>query len=173
MRGVNKVILVGNLGKDPEMKYFESGVPKASFSLATSESYTSKTGERIDNTEWHNIITWRGFAEVAEKYLKKGDPVYIEGKIKNRSWDDADGNKKYITEIEVSNLVLLPKRNMANTTNATTYAGTPNTSNTPNTVTQAVQTNKSNGNEAVPPKPQFIESSPTETVQDIEDDLPF
>jgi len=72
MRGVNKVILVGRLGKDPEMKYFESGVPKASFSLATSDSYTSKSGERVDSTEWHNLVLWRGLAEVAEKYLKKG-----------------------------------------------------------------------------------------------------
>jgi len=73
MRGVNKVILVGNLGKDPEIKYFENGVPKASFSLATSDSYTSKSGERVDTTEWHNVVLWRGLAEVAEKYLKKGE----------------------------------------------------------------------------------------------------
>jgi len=165
MRGVNKVILVGNLGKDPEIKYFENGIPKASFSMATSDSYTSKAGERIDNTEWHNIVMWRGLAEVAEKYLKKGDPIYVEGKIKNRSWDDADGNKKYITEIEVSNMVMLPRRGADSNNN--------NYASTSSATAPVAQTANSAATEALPPKPQFIESSPTETVQDIEDDLPF
>lgn len=169
MKGVNKVILVGNLGKDPEIKYFENGVPKASFSLATSDSYTSKSGERIDTTEWHNIVMWRGLAEIAEKYLKRGDPVYLEGKIKNRSWDDADGNKKYITEIEVGNMVMLPRRNAEGTAANNSYAKPAHVTTPTQTQTPAV----ASANEEVPPKPQIIESSPTETVKNIEDDLPF
>ena len=90
MAGVNKVILIGNLGKDPEVKYLDSGVAVANFSLATSESYKNKEGERVNQTEWHNIVLWRGLAEVAEKWLKKGSSVYIEGKIKTRKWEDKE-----------------------------------------------------------------------------------
>ncbi|MCB0395092.1 MAG: single-stranded DNA-binding protein [Flavobacteriales bacterium] len=110
MAGINKVILVGNLGKDPEVKYLESGVAIAKFPLATSESFKDKSGNRVDQTEWHNIVLWRGLAEVAEKYLKKGNQVYIEGKIKTRSWDDQDGNKKYMTEIVADNMTMLGAR---------------------------------------------------------------
>lgn len=147
MRGVNKVILVGNLGKDPEVKYFDSGAAKASFPLATSESYTTKAGERVDNTEWHNIVLWRGLAEVAEKYLKKGNSIYLEGKIRNRSWEDQDGNKKYITEIEGSNLVMLGGR----------PEGGNNTGNTSSVQTPAKQN-----------------SASVDTVaEEYQDDLPF
>lgn len=108
---VNKVILIGNLGKDPEIRYLESGVPIANFSLATSESYTDKTsGERRNQTEWHNIVLWRGLAEVAEKYLKKGQKVYIEGKLRTRSWNDKEGNTKYTTEIVAENMTMLTPR---------------------------------------------------------------
>ncbi len=96
---VNKVILVGNVGKDPEIRHLESGVAVANFPLATSENYTAKNGEKVSTTEWHNIVLWRGLAEVAEKYVKKGKQLYIEGKIRTRNYDDKDGNKKYITEI--------------------------------------------------------------------------
>lgn len=96
---VNKVILVGNVGKDPEVRHLDSGVAVANFSLATSESYNAKNGERVTTTEWHNIVLWRGLAEVAEKYVTKGRQLYIEGKIRTRSYDDKDGNKRYITEI--------------------------------------------------------------------------
>ncbi|MCK4662177.1 MAG: single-stranded DNA-binding protein [Bacteroidales bacterium] len=106
---VNKVILIGNVGKDPEVRYLESGVPVAKFPLATSETYKNKSGERISNTEWHNIVLWRGLAEVAEKYIKKGAQLFIEGKIKSRSWDDKEGNKRYITEIIGDNLKMLGK----------------------------------------------------------------
>ena len=104
---VNKVILIGNVGKDPEVRYLESGVPVAKFPLATSETYKNKSGERISNTEWHNIVLWRGLAEVAEKYIKKGAQLFIEGKIKSRSWDDKEGNKRYITEIVADAIQLL------------------------------------------------------------------
>ncbi len=107
MAGVNKVILVGNLGKDPEVRYLDSGVAVANFSLATTESYKNKEGERVNQTEWHNIVLWRGLAEVAEKWLKKGSSVYIEGKIKTRKWEDKDGNSRYNTEILADNMTML------------------------------------------------------------------
>jgi single-strand DNA-binding protein len=107
MAGVNKVILVGNLGKDPEVKYLDSGVAVANFSLATTENYKNKEGERVSQTEWHNIVLWRGLAEVAEKWLKKGSSVYIEGKIKTRKWEDKDGNTRYNTEILADNMTML------------------------------------------------------------------
>ncbi|MBI5539479.1 MAG: single-stranded DNA-binding protein [Bacteroidia bacterium] len=107
---VNKVILVGNVGKDPEVRYLENNVAVARFTLATTESYKKSTGEVVKNTEWHNIVLWRGLAQVAEKYVKKGSQLYIEGKIRSRSYDDKDGNKKYFTEITADNMTLLGKR---------------------------------------------------------------
>lgn len=109
MAGVNKVILVGNLGKDPEVRTIQSGAQVAKFSLATSESYTNKDGQKVDTTEWHNVVLWRGLATIAEKYLKKGNKVYIEGKIRYRQYEDKDGVKKYITEIEGSEMQLLDR----------------------------------------------------------------
>ena len=107
MAGVNKVILIGNLGKDPEVKYLDNGVAVANFSLATTENYKNKEGERVSQTEWHNIVLWRGLAEVAEKYLKKGSNIYIEGKIKNRKWEDKEGKTRYNTEILADNMTML------------------------------------------------------------------
>ncbi len=99
MAGVNKVILIGNLGKDPEVRSLESGAKVANFSLATTEYFKGKDGQRQEATEWHNIVLWNQLAELAEKYLKKGNSIYVEGRIKTRSYDDKDGVKKYITEI--------------------------------------------------------------------------
>jgi len=113
---VNKVILVGNVGKDPEVRYLESGIAVASFPIATSESYRTKDGEKVTTTEWHNIVAWRGLAEVAEKYVKKGSQIFIEGKIRTRSWDDKEGNKRYITEVIVDNMQLLGRRSAESTT---------------------------------------------------------
>lgn len=110
MAGVNKVILVGNLGRDPEIWTFEDGTKKASFSLATTESYKDKMGNRVDQTEWHNIVLWRGLADVAERFLKKGNSIYVEGKIKTRSYQDKDGNTKYVTEIFADNMTMLGGR---------------------------------------------------------------
>ena len=107
MAGVNKVILIGNLGKDPEVRYLDNGVAVANFSLATTENYKNKEGERVSQTEWHNIVLWRGLAEVAEKWLKKGSSVYVEGKIRTRKWEDKDGNTRYSTEILVDNMTML------------------------------------------------------------------
>jgi single-strand DNA-binding protein len=110
MAGVNKVILVGNLGKDPEIRHLEGGTAVAKFTLATSESYKDKSGQRIDQTEWHNIVVWRGLAEVAEKYLKKGMTIYVEGKLRTRSWDDKEGKKNYTTEIVADTFTILSKK---------------------------------------------------------------
>ena len=107
---INKVILVGNVGKDPVIRYFDKGVAKATFPLATSETYTNQQGETITSTEWHNIVLWRALAEVAEKTIKKGAQVYIVGKIKTRSYVDKDGVNKYITEILADTLLLLEKK---------------------------------------------------------------
>ena len=107
---VNKVILVGNVGKDPETRYLEGGTAVCSFPLATSETYRNRDGEKITNTEWHNIVLWRGLAEVAEKYVKKGSQLFIEGRIRTRSWDDRDGNKRYTTEIVGDNMQMLGRR---------------------------------------------------------------
>jgi single-strand DNA-binding protein len=109
-RGVNKVILVGNLGKDPEVISFDGGVKKASFSLATTEVYRTRDGQDMEQTEWHNVVLWRGLAEVAEKYLRKGSQIYVEGRIKSRSYEK-DGQKRYITEIECDNLTMLGNKN--------------------------------------------------------------
>ena len=107
MAGVNKVILVGNLGKDPQVNYLDNGIAVANFSLATTESYKNKEGEKVSQTEWHNIVLWRGLAEVAEKYLKKGSSVYIEGKIKTRKWEDKEGVTRYSTEVLADNMTML------------------------------------------------------------------
>jgi len=107
MSGINKVILIGNLGKDPDIMKFENGVKKASFPLATTEVY-KKDNEKVTRTEWHNVVLWRGLAEIAETYLKKGSQVYIEGSIRTRSWDDKEtGNKRYTTEIFGDTMTML------------------------------------------------------------------
>tara|TARA_R110002072_G_scaffold19826_29_gene73113 strand:+ start:2101 stop:2520 length:420 start_codon:yes stop_codon:yes gene_type:complete len=112
---LNKVMLIGNLGKDPELKTFEGGNSLARFPIATSETYTNKqSNERVTQTEWHSIVLRRGLAEVAEKYLKKGDKVYIEGKIKTRSWEDDRGEKRYSTEIQADSMTMLSGRREEN-----------------------------------------------------------
>lgn len=111
MAGINKVILVGNLGKDPEVRYLEGGTAVANFPIATSETYKDRnSGEKKTNTEWHNIVLWRGLAEIAEKYLKKGSQIYIEGKLKTRQWQDKDGNNRYTTEVVGDNLQMLGRK---------------------------------------------------------------
>ena len=116
MAGVNKVILVGNLGKDPEIRHLDSGVAVANFSLATTESYTNKQGERVNQTEWHNVVLWRGLADIAEKYLKKGNSVYIEGKIVTRKWEDKDSNMRYSTDIVADKMTMLGSKQESTST---------------------------------------------------------
>src|SRR6202034_4613552 len=113
MSGVNKVILIGNLGRDPEVRYLEGGIAVANFPLATTEVHKSRSGEKFESTEWHNIVLWRGLAEVAEKLLKKGMQVYIEGRIRTRSWEDKDGSKKRTTEITGDNMTILGRKSPA------------------------------------------------------------
>jgi single-strand DNA-binding protein len=110
MAGVNKVILVGNLGKDPEVRHLEGGNSVAHFTLATNEYYKDKQGTRVERTEWHNISAWRGLAELTEKYLKKGSQVYIEGKLRTRQYQDKDQQTRYITEIIAEEISLLGGR---------------------------------------------------------------
>ena len=109
---VNKVILIGHVGKEPEVKYYDNGVAVANFSMATTErGYTAANGTQVpDRTEWHNIVLWRGLAEVAEKYIHKGSKIYIEGKIRTRSYDDQQGVKRYVTEVWGDNLELLDRK---------------------------------------------------------------
>ena len=116
---LNKVMLIGNVGRDPEVRYLENGnnnpqnsgnAKVASFTLATTERYRDRSGETRENTEWHNIVAWRNSADVAEKYIRKGTQLYVEGRLRTRSWTDQTGNKRYTTEIVVDNLQLLGKR---------------------------------------------------------------
>jgi len=110
MASVNKAILIGNLGRDPELKYTPSGQAVANFPIATTEKYKDRNGEMQERTTWHNIVAWGRQAEISKEYLSKGSPVYIEGRIDNRSYDDRDGNKRYISEVVVQRLQLLGRR---------------------------------------------------------------
>ncbi len=110
MRGVNRVMLIGNLGKDPDIQFLEGNIGVAKFSLATTETFKDRSGKLISQTEWHTVVLWRGLADLAQKYLHKGSLVYIEGRLKTRSWEDKDGNKKFATEIVGDNLIMLEKR---------------------------------------------------------------
>lgn len=110
-KSINKVILIGNLGKDPEVKYTPSGTPVAKFTVATNESFKDKSGQLQERTEWHNIVAWQRLAEIVGEYLKKGSKVYVEGRLQTSSWDDREtGQKKYKTEIVANDLVLLSGR---------------------------------------------------------------
>ena len=139
MAGVNKVILIGNLGKDPEVRHLDNGVAVANFSLATTESYTNKQGDRVNQTEWHNIVLWRGLADIAEKYLKKGNSVYIEGKISTRKWEDKEGNSRYSTDIIADKMTMLGSKQ-------------GNTSSTPNqdSETPSLESLEESGNDDLP-----------------------
>lgn len=109
-RGVNKVILVGNLGQDPELRYTGSGTAVCNFSLATTESYKDRDGNQVENTEWHRIVAWARLAEICGEYLKKGRQVYIEGQLQTRQWEDKDGNTRYTTEIKAREMQMLGGR---------------------------------------------------------------
>ena len=146
MAGINKVILVGNLGKDPEVRYLEGGTAVANFPLATSENYTDRSsGEKKTITEWRNVVLWRGLAEIAEKYLKKGNQVYIEGKLRTRKWQDKDGHDRYTTEIVGDSMQMLGRKD-------------------DNSSSDTAQQSKSSGTSSS----AQIDNEPSET-----DDLPF
>ncbi len=110
MRGVNRVMLIGNLGKDPDIQFLEGNIGVAKFPLATTETYKDRGGKLISQTEWHTVVLWRGLAELAQKYLHKGSLIYIEGRLRTRSWEDREGNKKFATEVVGDNLIMLEKR---------------------------------------------------------------
>jgi single-strand DNA-binding protein len=124
---VNKVILIGNLGKDPDVRRLENGSIVASFPLATSEIYTDKqSGEKKENTDWHDIVLWRGLAEVAEKHLRKGTKIYVEGKLKKRSWTDKEGHQRYATEVVGDDLTILTRPDNPERSNPYGNEGKPN-----------------------------------------------
>lgn len=157
MAGVNKVILIGNLGSDPEIRHLSSGSVVANFNIATSESYTNKNGERVTQTEWHRIELWDGLARIAEQYLKKGQPVYIEGKLRTENWQDSDGNNRTTTRIRGLNMTLLGGR-----------AEQHGVSDEPTAAPQS----------SAPPPPSQAQvsqpsSAPSPSVDDESDDLPF
>ncbi len=122
---INKVILIGNVGADPEVRYLEGGVAVANLKLATRESYKNKNGDRVDQTEWHHIVLWRGLAEVTEKYVKKGMQLYIEGRIRTRSWEDQNGAKRYTTEIYADTMQMLSRKSEKPTEEIKTDQYTP------------------------------------------------
>lgn len=107
---INKVILVGRVGKDPEIRHLDQNVKVATLRLATDESYKNSNGEKVTNTEWHSVVLWRGLADIAEKYVRKGSLLYVEGKIRTREWTDKDGNKRYNVEIIADTMQMLDKR---------------------------------------------------------------
>ena len=153
---VNKVILLGNVGKDPEVRYFDNGGAVANFTIATTErGYTAANGTQVpERTEWHNIVLWRGLAEIAEKYVKKGSKLFIEGKIRTRSYDDASGNKRYITEVWGDSMELLDRKPESSAT--APFPQPPVVSNQQEQMKQPV--------EPVPP---------LASADDESDDLPF
>lgn len=127
MAGVNRVILIGNLGKDPETRHTQTGAAICSFSLATNESWKNKDGGREERTEWHNIVTFGKVADICGQYLQKGKQVYIEGRLQTRSWDDRDGNKRYTTEIVASNMTMLGRAGEGGSDSQDEYEPPPQT----------------------------------------------
>ena len=158
---VNKVILVGNVGKEPEIRYLEGGAAVCKFPMATSEVYKNRDGEKITTTEWHNIVLWRGLAEIAEKYVKKGMQIYIEGRIKTRSYNDKDGNTKYITEIVGDNMQMLGRKSDETQQNS----GLPESS--------PEQKRKQPENSTNADRPDNSENGEFTTESNDADDLPF
>lgn len=131
MAGVNKVILIGNLGADPEVRYTPSGQPVANFRIATSETWMDKQGQKQERTEWHRVVAWGKLAELCGEYLQKGRQVFIEGKLQTRQWEDRDGNKRFTTEIQAKELTFLGGRGEGTSASAT--GGAPNTQRRPAT----------------------------------------
>jgi len=161
---VNKVILVGNVGKDPEVRYVDTNVPVARFPFATSETYRSRDGEKITTTEWHNVVLWRGLAEVAEKFVRKGSQLFIEGKIRTRSYDDRDGNKRYITEIIADNMQMLGRRSESQTADSDDTGSYIETDSQSYSAENDVASKEEN---------PFGDSSDGPDTTDEPDDLPF
>lgn len=171
MAGINKVILIGNLGKDPEVRHLEGGTSVATVTIATSENYKDREGNRQTQTEWHNLVLWRHLADIAEKYLRKGSKIYVEGKLTHRSYEK-DGMTRYITEIVVRDLQMLDSRSEGSATGGyqppsasdePAWASKPNTTAEPMAATAPV---------SAPSTAATTESSSLESNDDP-DDLPF
>ena len=128
---INKVILVGRVGKDPEVRHLDNNSVVARITLATNETYKNKNGEKVTNTEWHNIVVWRSLAEIAGRYIKKGTMLYVEGKIRTRAWNDKDGNKRYTTEIEADNFQMLSSKGDDSSTSGSNAPSNTNTASGP------------------------------------------
>jgi single-strand DNA-binding protein len=150
---VNKVILIGNVGADPAIRYLEGGIPVANLSIATTESYKNKNGERVDQTEWHNIVLWRGLAQIVEAYVKKGMLLYIEGRLRTRSWDDQNGVKRYTTEIYADTMQMLSRKREDSAAHVQGGSPVPTAATTP---TQSP-----------------VSDSPVTSADGADDDLPF
>jgi len=172
MASINKVILIGNLGKDPEVRHLEGGVAVARFPLATSETFKDKNGERQERTEWHNVVLWRGLAEISEKYLKKGQSVYIEGRIRSNNYTDKEGIQRYSTEIVADNMTMLGGRpegggsGQGNGGSSYSDSGSGNSSNSGYSSTSG-----NNGPAASEPKSGG--NTRTSSFEEEPDDLPF
>ncbi|MBD3422329.1 MAG: single-stranded DNA-binding protein [Chitinivibrionales bacterium] len=160
MASVNKAILIGNLGKDPELKYTPGGQAVTTFPIATTERWNDKSGQRQEKTEWHNIVVWGKMAETANQYLSKGRPVYIEGRISTRSWDDRDGNKRYRTEIVAQSFQFLGSSSGAGRNDAPAFSGEDAPS-------QSESVNEQGGGNA------SYENQNNSSQMPVEDDLPF
>ena len=139
---VNKAILIGFVGNDPEVRYLDNGTPVANFRLATSETYTNRSGEKVTQTEWHSVVLWRGLAEITEKYIKKGSQVYVEGRIRTRTWDDRDGNKRYTTEIIADTMQMMGKKNEGTSEIPSSSAQTNEDSAAPKTSSEPIVENE-------------------------------
>lgn len=161
MAGINKVILVGNLGADPEVRTLESGTKVANIRIATTESYRDKSGNWQDNTEWHNIVLWRYNAEKAEKFLKTGSQIYVEGKLRTRQWTDKDQNTRYTTEVVADKMILLGSRD--DNQNQGNYQG----------YNQQQSQNQSQGQQQQNQQNQAANDVDLPTKDEAEDDLPF
>ena len=173
MRGLNKVMLIGRLGKDPDMVYFEgSDTVKASFTMATNEVYRDREGNKIEKTDWHNVVMWRGLARVAEKYLRKGSRVYVEGKLKTRSWEDQSGMKRYITEVEVSDMQMLDGKPANQNNQMQEQGGYSQQSSNPQQPAPVV-VNSGQVHEKNEQKGQPLNTTTVKTAPVVEDDLPF
>lgn len=164
---VNKVILIGNLGKDPEVRHLESGSVVAKFSVATNENYRDKSGEWQTLTEWHNVVVWRGLAERAERSLKKGMQVYIEGKLNTRKWQDSDGNDRYTTDVVANYMRILEKRESSSDGFSNNFPGAQDE------IKSYSQGGKSSGNEKEVFNLPQKEKPAAQDFSGVEDDLPF
>lgn len=167
---LNKVLLIGNVGKDPEVRHLESGAAVATITLATSERYRDRNGEMRELTEWHTVIAWRQLADLAENYIRKGSQIFVEGKIRSRSWDDQNGQKRYVTEIQADGIQLLGRRgdNAGAPVQPATYGGGYGAP-----AQQQAHTPAAQQPQAQPHQPSTPRVSPADLTDEGTDDLPF